>query len=56
QMARPWWGDALLLVAVFGWLYAVARATLWWDRRNAPPAAAEPVVSEPAAAPSAAPR
>ena len=35
QTARPWWGDALLLVAVFGGLYAVARATLWVDERRA---------------------
>ena len=56
QMARPWWGDALLLVAVFAWLYAVARATLWWDRRNAPPVVVEPAVTEAAGAPSAAPR
>ncbi|WP_086920921.1 OpgC domain-containing protein [Variovorax sp. JS1663] len=33
QTARPWWGDALLLGAVFAWLYGVARATLWWDSR-----------------------
>ena len=38
QAARPWWGDALLLAAVFGWLYGVARATLWWDGRSKPPA------------------
>ncbi|AMM25498.1 OpgC domain-containing protein [Variovorax sp. PAMC 28711] len=35
QTARPWWGDALLLVAVFGSLYAVAWLTLRWDRRAA---------------------
>jgi hypothetical protein len=35
QTARPWWGDALLLAAVFGGLYAVARATLWVDARRA---------------------
>ena len=35
QTARPWWGDALLLVAVFGGLYAVARATRWVDERRA---------------------
>lgn len=34
QTARPWWGDALLLLAVFGWLYAVAWAVLRWDRRK----------------------
>lgn len=34
QLARPWWGDALLLVAVFGWLYGVARLTLWIERRG----------------------
>jgi len=27
QLARPWWGDALLLAAVFGWMYAVARVS-----------------------------
>ncbi len=32
QLARPWWGDALLLSAVFGALYGVARFTLWRDR------------------------
>lgn len=31
QTARPWWGDALLLAAVLGWLYGVARVSLWWD-------------------------
>lgn len=35
QLARPAWGDALLLTGVFGWLYAVARAALWWERRGA---------------------
>ena len=34
QTARHWWGDALLLLAVFGWLYAVAWAVLRWDRRK----------------------
>jgi hypothetical protein len=34
QLARPTWGDAVLLVVVFAWLYAVARATLWWERRG----------------------
>jgi hypothetical protein len=40
QVARPWWGDVLLLAAVFGALYAVARATLWLEERklNAPAA------------------
>ena len=38
QTARPWWGDALLLAAVFAWLYGVARVTLWWDGRQKPPA------------------
>ncbi|WP_139191679.1 OpgC domain-containing protein [Variovorax sp. CF079] len=33
QTARPWWGDVLLLVAVFGWLYAVGRTALWLGRR-----------------------
>lgn len=50
-LARPWWGDALLLVAVFGWLQAVAWVTLWWDRRSA-----ALVLSAAAAAPAAAPR
>lgn len=36
QLARPAWGDALLLAAVFAWLYAVARVTLWWERRGTP--------------------
>jgi len=36
QTARPWWGDALLLVAVSAWLYGVARLTLWWDGRQKP--------------------
>ncbi|MES2532458.1 MAG: OpgC domain-containing protein, partial [Pseudomonadota bacterium] len=31
---RPWWGDGLLLVAVFGWLYGVARFALWWTSRR----------------------
>ena len=35
QTARPWWGDAVLLAGVFAALYAVARATLWVDRRKA---------------------
>ena len=39
--ARPVWGDALLLAAVFGWLWAVAWVTLWWERRG------EPAVSAP---------
>ncbi|RZL61345.1 MAG: OpgC domain-containing protein [Variovorax sp.] len=42
QLARPWGGDALLLAAVFGWLYAVARATLWLDRRSAEALSAVP--------------
>ncbi|MEJ7688803.1 MAG: OpgC domain-containing protein [Variovorax sp.] len=33
QTARPWWGDALLLAAVFTSLYGVARAVLWWEAR-----------------------
>jgi hypothetical protein len=37
QTARPWWGDVLLLAAVFAWLYGVARLTLWWDDRQRPP-------------------
>lgn len=36
QTARPIWGDAVLLAVVFGGLYAVARLTLWWDRRVPP--------------------
>ena len=35
QMARPEWGDTLLLAAVFASLYAVARITLWWEGRPA---------------------
>jgi hypothetical protein len=35
QLARPAWGDALLIAAVLGWLYAVARVVLWWERRGA---------------------
>ncbi len=35
QTARPAWGDALLLAAVFAGLYAVARVTLWVDARKA---------------------
>ncbi|MBW8717296.1 MAG: OpgC domain-containing protein, partial [Variovorax paradoxus] len=27
QTARPWWGDGLLLLAVFAGMYAVARFT-----------------------------
>jgi len=34
QTARPWWGDGLLLAAVFLTLYAVARLTLWRDARK----------------------
>ncbi|VTU35315.1 OpgC domain-containing protein [Variovorax sp. PBL-E5] len=34
QTVRPWWGDVLLLGAVFTWLYGVARATLWWEGRS----------------------
>ena len=29
---RPWWQDALLLIACFGSLYVVARLTLWIDK------------------------
>lgn len=35
QTARPWWGDALLLAAVFAWLHAVARGVLWLDQLKA---------------------
>ncbi|MEJ8823402.1 OpgC domain-containing protein [Variovorax humicola] len=35
QLARPAWGDALLLAVVFAWLLAVAWSTLWWERRGA---------------------
>ncbi|MET0544436.1 MAG: OpgC domain-containing protein [Variovorax sp.] len=31
--ARPWWGDAVLLAAVFIGLYLVARLSLWWESR-----------------------
>ncbi|RYZ13259.1 MAG: OpgC domain-containing protein [Comamonadaceae bacterium] len=42
QLARPWWGDGLLLLGVFAALYGVARATLWLDRSDKPrPAAAQ---------------
>ena len=30
--------DVLLLATVLGWLYGVARATLWWEGRPKPPA------------------
>ena len=30
--ARPWWGDAVLLIACFAALYGVAYATLWLER------------------------
>ena len=40
QLARPVWGDALLLAGVFAWLYAVARLALWWEGRAAPPISA----------------
>lgn len=33
QTARPWWGDVVLLAVVFAGLYAVARVTLWLQRR-----------------------
>ncbi|MDB5730993.1 MAG: OpgC protein [Variovorax sp.] len=39
QLARPWWGDGLLLAAVFGALYGMARLTLWLERGPAPAAA-----------------
>lgn len=39
QTARPWWGDALLLAAVFSGLYAVARVSQWLDERQKKPAA-----------------
>lgn len=39
QTARPPWGDALLLVVVFGWLYGVARLALWRDERKRTPLA-----------------
>jgi hypothetical protein len=35
QTARPWWGDVVLLAAVFAALHAVARTTLWLDARQA---------------------
>jgi len=34
QTARPWWGDALLLVLVFAGLLGVARLALWWEARR----------------------
>jgi len=44
QLARPWWGDVLLLVWVFGWMYAVARVSQKADAT--PPADALPVMQE----------
>jgi hypothetical protein len=35
QLARPAWGDAVLIAVVFAWLYGVARVTLRWERRGA---------------------
>ncbi len=37
QLARPWWGDALLLAAVFGGMYLVARFTQGADAAPPPP-------------------
>jgi hypothetical protein len=34
QTARPWWGDVLLLGAVFTGLWGVARGTLWLEERK----------------------
>ncbi len=34
---RPWWGDVLLLAAVFALLYGVARAVAWWEARTPRP-------------------
>jgi len=36
QLARPRWGDVLLLLGVFGALYGVARVTLGLERRAVP--------------------
>lgn len=33
--ARPWWGDVILMVAVYGGLYGVARAVAWQEARQA---------------------
>jgi hypothetical protein len=44
QTARPWWGDGLLLLAVFGGMYAVARVARGAD---VPPPADE-LATEPA--------
>ena len=33
--ARPWWGDGLLLAAVFGLLYGIAAVTVWLDHTPA---------------------
>ncbi|SFM10173.1 OpgC domain-containing protein [Variovorax sp. OV329] len=45
QLARPWWGDVLLLAAVFGAMWGVARFT---QKADATP----PPEEEPATAPS----
>ncbi|RYF80451.1 MAG: OpgC domain-containing protein [Comamonadaceae bacterium] len=41
-MARPWWGDVLLLSAVFLTLYGVAWAVMRMERRPKKPGRAEP--------------
>jgi len=46
QTARPWWGDGLLLLAVFAGMYAVARFTRGADV----PPPADDVPTEPARA------
>lgn len=38
QLARPWWGDVLLLLVVFGVLYGVARVALGLGRGATPTA------------------
>jgi len=45
-MARPWWGDGLLLAAVFAGMYAVARFTRGADL----PPPADDMPTEPARA------
>lgn len=42
--ARPVWGDALLIVCCFGLLYAVARVSVWLDRK--PPKAKRRALSD----------
>ena len=50
-LARPWWGDVVLLLGVFGALYGVARITLGLERAARPGVAAVAVPAAEAAAP-----